>query len=98
MATYTELYGLRNNSGLRNKIAVAVVVAAEAKLAGTPSTAEAAWAVTACSDPNGMAKKVVNLVLVANKGAGTTAILEATDSAIQANVDAVIDGLVAAGG
>ena len=98
MATYTELFDLRNDSVLRNKIAVAVVVSAEGKLAGTPTAEEAAWAVDVISNPDGTAKQVINLVLAANKDATPSAILAATDAAIQANVDAVIDGLVSAGG
>jgi len=98
MATYTELYDLRNDSEFRNKVAVAVVIAAEEKLSGTPTTAEAQWAVNAISNPGEVAKQVINLVLAANNSATPTQILEATDAAIQTNVDAVVDGLVAAGG
>ena len=94
MATYTELYGLRTNSELQDKIAVAVVIAAEEKLSGTPSAAEAAWARGVVQNPGGTAKAAINLVLAANKAATSTAILAATDAAIQANVDAVVDGLI----
>jgi hypothetical protein len=94
MATYTELYGLRNNSVLRNKIAVAVVVAAQTKLAGSPSAAEAKWAVGVVTNPNSAANAAINLVLAANKDATVEQILEASNPAIQSNVDAVIDGLV----
>ena len=94
MATYTELYDLRNNSEFRNKVAVAVVVAAEAKLSGTPSAAEAAWAIGVAQNPGSAANAAINLVLAANKGLSTATILGATDSAIQGNVDDVVDGLV----
>lgn len=98
MATYTELYDLRSNSELRNKVAVAVVVAAQAKLAGSPSAAEAAWARGVSASPNHTAEAVINLILAANKDLTVSAITGATDTAIQSNVDAVIDGLVLGGG
>jgi len=94
MATYAELYDLRNNSELRNKIAVAVVVAAQAKLAGTPSAAEAGWARGVIRSPGSTADAAINLVLAANKTAEVSAITGATDAAIQSNVDAIVDGLV----
>ena len=94
MAAYLELYDLRSNSGLRNKIAVATVIAAEEKLSGTPTAAEATWALGVVTNPNAAAKEVINLVLAANKSSSTSAILSATDAAIQANVDAVVDGLI----
>ena len=95
MATYEELYDLRNNEPLKNKIAVAAVVAAEAKLSGTPTAAQATWARGVISSPSGTAKQLVNLVLAANKSLAVSVIQAASDSAIQSNVDAVIDGLIA---
>ena len=94
MAAYIDLYNVRNNDVLRNTIAVAVVVAAQTKLAGTPSAAEAKWAVGVVRNPNSTAAAVINLVLAANKSASVETILAAGDTAIQANVDACIDGLI----
>ena len=94
MATYEELYTLRGSSSLRNKIAVAVVIAAEEKLSGTPTAAEASWARGVISSPNAWAKSVLNLVLAANKDASSAGILSATDAAIQANVDAIVAGII----
>lgn len=94
MATYMELAGLRTDSDLQDKIAVACVIAAEAKLSGTPTAAQAAWATGVLASPGGAAKSVINAVLAANKDAAASAILAATDAAIQANVDAVVDGLI----
>lgn len=97
MATYLELFALRANSDLQDKIAVAVVVAAHEKLSGTPTAAEAAWAKNAITDPGGMSRVVINAVLAANKAVSAATILAASDATIQANVDAVIDGLVLGG-
>ncbi len=36
MASYTDLYGLTSNDELRNRVRVAVVIAAEALISGTP--------------------------------------------------------------
>jgi hypothetical protein len=98
MATYQELYALQTDDDLRQKIAVATVVAAQAKLAGTPTAAEAAWAKEVIQYPIGdRARSVMNLVLAANKGADVSVIQSASDASIQTNVDAVVDGLIAAG-
>ena len=98
MATYEELFALQTNDALRQKVAVATIVAAQAKLAGTPSAAEATWAKEVIQYPIGdRARSVLNLVLAANKDVSVATIEGANDAAIQANVDAVIDGLIAAG-
>ncbi len=39
MATYTELYELRNNAALRNKVSVACVIASEAIRSESDQTA-----------------------------------------------------------
>ena len=94
MATYAELFGLRQDSDLQDKIAVAVVVAAQSKLAGSPTAAEAAWAKSAIQNPGPLSKSIINVVLAANKDASVGTIQGASDAAIQANVDTVIDGLI----
>jgi len=97
MATYLELFDLRTDATLQNKVAVATTIAAEAKLTGTPTAAEAAWALRVLQNPASYAGTIINAVLAANKAATTTAILAATDAAIQANVDAIVDGIITAG-
>jgi hypothetical protein len=95
MATYEELYALGTNDVLRQKTATALVVAAQAKLAGTPTAAEAAWARGVIANPIAAANQVVYVILAANKDAAAAAIISASDTAIQTNVDAVVAGLVA---
>ena len=94
MATYIELHELRTNDSLRQKVGVACVVAAQVRLAGTPSAEEAEWARNVITNPGNIANKVINLVLAANKDLTVAQITSATDAAIQTNVDAVVDGLV----
>lgn len=95
MATYAELFGIATNDTLRNKVAVAIIVAADTirtEAAGTTNHANRLlWAHRALQDPSGMAKRGLWAVLAANKGATVANIEGATDAAIQANVDAVVD-------
>jgi len=96
MATYLELFGLASNSDLQDRCTVAIVKAAQAKLSGTPSANEAAWAASVIASPRAAGVRVLNVVLAANSASTTTQITGATDAAIQSNVDAVIDALVVA--
>lgn len=98
MATYTELYNLRSDSALRNKVAVACVVKAQGYLdEATPTTNEVAWANATINSPITMADKILNYVLAANKSATTSQITTASDAAIQTNVDAAVNALVTGG-
>jgi hypothetical protein len=96
MATYTELFDLRSNNALRNKIAVAVIEKARILIdLATPTAKQLAWAEAAISNPLGKADTLMNYVLVANKSATTAQILAANDAAIQNNVNAAVDKLTA---
>jgi len=95
MATYTDLYGLFANSELRNKMRVAVVVAAEtirAEDAGTDNHANRmAWAKNAFSNPDGAADGMLKALLAANKDLEVAQIMGASDAAIQTKVDAAVN-------
>lgn len=95
MATYAELYNLHNDSGLKNKVAVAVLVAAEAiriEDGGTTNhTNRLIWAASALQNPQSEAIRMYWSVLAANKDLSVAQIQGATDSAIQSNVDAAVD-------
>lgn len=94
MATYTELNELRRNGELKNKISVAVMIAADEIRTETPppnSAQRLAWAVTALEDPTSEAERMIAAVLAANKSATVNAITTAADSVIQTQVDAVVD-------
>ena len=96
MATYEELHGLfEGSSALKNKVKVAVIVAAESIRNEDGGTANHAnrllWAAEAFENPGGVAGKMLMAVLAANKAAAVGAITSASDTTIQANVDAVVD-------
>lgn len=95
MATYLELYALKSDDELRNRVSVAVVVAAQALLAGTPTVAQAQWAAKVFNNPKAEGAKALMAVLAANKNATAAQIGAVTDSAIQTQVDALVSGLVA---
>tara|TARA_R110000772_G_scaffold235182_2_gene346779 strand:- start:4235 stop:4534 length:300 start_codon:yes stop_codon:yes gene_type:complete len=98
MATYQELFALKSDDDLRNRVSVALVINAQALLIGTPSAAEAAWGASVFSNPIGEGDKALMAVLAANSSATVTQIQNATDAAIQTNVDAVAAALVIAHG
>lgn len=95
MAAYNELFGLIRNSELRNKVAVAVGVAADVirqELDTVPNHANRLlWAKQAFERPMNVAEDILWSVIIANKDQDVATILAASDTAIQSNVDAVID-------
>lgn len=96
MATYEELHGLMSgSSALRNRVVVAVVVAAEEIRGEDGGTANHAnrliWAAGAFARPTAIADELLMAVLAANKDLAVSAIESATDAAIQSAVDAVVD-------
>jgi len=101
MASYEDLYSLWNESGLRNKVVVAVIVAAETIQGEETSTPNHAnrllWAKATLESPVSVAGAMFRFVIAANKDATKQAILDALDSNIQAAVDAAVD-MFATGG
>lgn len=98
MATYAELFDLRSNDALRNRVAVAAVVKAQTLLdLASPTAAQVEWAKATLANPIGISGDLLNYVLAANKGASVAAIIGATDAAIQTNVDAAADKLLGGG-
>lgn len=97
MATYVEIRNLFNDSALKNRVAVAVIKAAETILnnaAATPD--ERSWANGAFSRPESEAGRVFMAVLAANSAATVAQIQGVTDVNLQTNVDAAISLFVAA--
>ena len=84
MATYTELFGLRNDSELRNKVVAAVAVQADVIRNEPGATANHAnrvlWAKDAFTKPEAEAGKMVWALLAANKAA--TVASRASDAAV----------------
>lgn len=98
MATYQELFDLRANSALRNKVAVACVKKAQTLLdQATPTANETSWASSTLTDPIKQADKIYSYVLSANSSATVAQITAATDATIQTNVDAAAAKLIAGG-
>lgn len=101
MATYTELYGLHNDSALKNRVVVACIVAAEVvmdELDTTPNHANRLiWAASVLANPQTEATRMYWALLAANKDATIESIQGATDAAIQSQVEVHID-LFATGG
>lgn len=95
MATYTELATLAGDNILLDRIAVAITIAADTVLNEDGAVVNHAnrlvWAKSAFSNPASQAKPILNALLAANKGASEAQIIASTDTAIQTNVNAVID-------
>lgn len=98
MATYTEIFNLKSDSQLRNKIAVAVAKKAQVLIdLASPTANQIAWANVAINNPLTMADKIMNYVLAANSAATAAQIAAASDADIQTNVSAAVDKLIAGG-
>lgn len=95
MATYAEIYDLRANSALKNKIAVACIIAAEAirsEPTPTPNNANRLiWAKAVFASPDGEAARMLMAVLAQNSGFTVAQITNATDAAIQTAVNNAIN-------
>ena len=95
MATYEELFDLRSDSVLRNRVAVAIAVAAEGIRTEAPATEHHAervvWAKQAMNSTEALVAGMYVAVVAANASATVEQITQATDAAIQANVDAAVD-------
>lgn len=95
MATYSELYDIRGDSSLRNKIRVAITKKAQTLIdLASPTQAQLKWALVALSGPEAEAEKIFGYVLSANSSATVANIQNATDAAIQANVSSAVDKLL----
>ena len=95
MASYAELYDLRNDSALRNRVTTACIIAAETVMnedGATPNNDNRLlWAKAVFANPRGEASRMFMAILAANESAPVNAIQNATDAAIQVSVDDHID-------
>ena len=87
MATYAELRSLFSSDALRNKIEVAVIIAAEAIRTEDAGTANHAnrliWAKRAFASPTSISQQMLMALLAANAAATVAAINGVTDAALQ---------------
>ncbi len=98
MATYAELRQLFGDTSLLARIEVALIIAANNLISGTPSTVESEWASKCFSNPFDEAKKCLMAVLAENNALTIAQITAASDTAIQSAVNDVVPVLVAANG
>jgi len=95
MAAYADLFNQRSNSALRNKLTVAVSIAAETIRVEDVGTANHAnrltWAKGVFEHPDGATESMLWALLAANKDLTIAQIEAATDAAIQTKVDAAVD-------
>ena len=95
MATYTELFGLKDESTVINKVVVACVVAAETIMGEDGGTTNHAnrliWAASVFQNPNSEAQRMYWALLAANVDLTIAQIQDASDSAIQTQVYAHVD-------
>lgn len=96
MATLLELRDLFNDSDLGNKVEAALIISVQTVLDGTPTADQQKYATQVFANPTGEAKKALMSVLAANQGATVAQIQGASDTAIKANVDAVLSTLTVA--
>jgi len=96
MATYEELRTLDDNDSLKNRIDVAVMIAANSLLEATPTIDEQKWAAAVFASPRAESIKVWRAVLAKNSSATVAQIMNATDAALQTKANEVVPSLVVA--
>ena len=97
MATYLELAKITEQAlwgDFIDKIKAACVIKATAIIdSATPTVEAKAWAEFAINAPTSAASSIVWYVIGSNDGLAISTILNASDSAIQTNVNAAVDVL-----
>lgn len=95
MATYTELFALRANDALRNRVMVACIIAAEAIRSEAEATANHAnrllWAKAVFANPVSEAERMFWAVLAQNAAVTVAQITGATDVQIQTAVNGAVN-------
>ena len=98
MATYPELFDLRTEGDLRNKIDVAVTIKAKDLIdLPTPTAEQIAWANEAIANSTAKVQALYNYVLAKNSAATVEQITSAADAVIQSHVNNAVDALIAGG-
>lgn len=95
MATYNELFALRSNDDLRNRVSVACIVAAEAIRGESDATTNHAnrlkWAKRVFEHPEQESLRMLWALLAANKALTVSQITNATDTNMQTGVDNAVN-------
>ena len=94
MATYNELFSIANDHTMKNKVAVAAMVKADAisELA-TPTTLQLDWAKSACTNPISVAQELWYSMIGANSDTAIGLITGASDAVIQTAVNNAVDNI-----
>ena len=96
MASYIDLRNLFSNDELKNRVDIAVVIAANNLLSGTPTTNDQKWAAHVFSGPRSEGAKALMAVIATNNGLTVAQITGASDTALQTAVDLAVPTLVIA--
>lgn len=95
MATYTELRGLINDPTLKDRVSIALLIAAEAIRTEDAGTANHVnrllWAKKVLQDPDGNADDMLRALLAQNAALTVAQIQGATDAAIQTAVNGAVN-------
>lgn len=95
MATYTELRGLVNDPTLKDKISVALLIAAEAIRTEDTGTANHAnrvkWAKKVLQDPDGNSDDMLRALLAQNAELSVAQIQGVTDTNLQTAVNNAVN-------
>jgi hypothetical protein len=95
VASYADLFTEYKSTLLLERVAVAVIIAADTILNEDPATTNHAnrlvWAKDAFINPENYSRKFLAAILAANKNATVAQIQGSTDAQIQNNVDAAVD-------
>ena len=98
MATYAELLQAAESSTLKNKIRVAVIVAAEIVRTEETSVPDhvlrLAWAKQAFNNPDEEARRMLWAVLAQNRAATLEQITGADDATVQTAVNAAVNAFI----
>lgn len=95
MATYIEIKGLFGGTALKDRVAVACIIAAETirneDVGITNHANRLLWAKSAFSSPSNVSSKMLMALLAINKDLTVEQIQNASDSAIQSGVESAIN-------
>jgi len=94
MAFYTDLRGLFNDDELKNRVDIAVIVAASDLILGAPTINDNKWAAAALGNTRQESIKAFKAVVAVNKDMTIAQITGASDAALQTAVDNVVSSLV----
>ena len=96
MATYVELRNIFSNDELSNRVDIAVIIAANNLLSGTPTINDQKWAAHVFSKPRVEGEKALMAVIATNNTATVEQITGALDSTLQTAVNTAVPALIVA--